>query len=302
MNPSLNEQVLPRGTGIALVTPFDSKGRPDRKGLRRIIDHVVQGGVEFIVALGTTAETPTLSKEDRMEVLELVKEGLDGRLPLWCGMGGNDTRELLEQLSAFDLKGVDALLSVTPYYNRPSQDGLYAHYRELALATNHPIVLYNVPARTGCSLLAETTLRLADNFKNIVATKEASGDWMQIMEIMRSKPADFKVYSGDDAISLPLLSLGLDGVVSVVGNAWPQTFGQMVRHALAGESTEARSLHYQMLPLMTAVFREGSPAGIKFILQSMGLCEDHLRLPLVGISTRLQTELIELRRRFGKES
>jgi len=302
MNPSLNEQVLPRGTGIALVTPFDSKGRPDRKGLQRIIDHVVQGGVEFIVALGTTAETPTLSKEDRMEVLELVKEGLDGRLPLWCGMGGNDTRELLEQLSAFDLKGVDALLSVTPYYNRPSQDGLYAHYRELALATDHPIVLYNVPARTGCSLLAETTLRLADDFKNIVATKEASGDWMQIMEIMRSKPADFKVYSGDDAISLPLLSLGLDGVVSVVGNAWPQTFGQMVRHALAGESTEARQLHYQMLPLMTAVFREGSPAGIKFILQSMGLCEDHLRLPLVGISTRLQNELIELRSRFGKES
>ena len=302
MNPSLNEQVLPRGTGIALVTPFDSKGRPDRKGLQRIIDHVVQGGVEFIVALGTTAETPTLSKEDRMEVLELVKEGLDGRLPLWCGMGGNDTRELLEQLSAFDLKGVDALLSVTPYYNRPSQDGLYAHYRELALATDHPIVLYNVPARTGCSLLADTTLRLADDFKNIVATKEASGDWMQIMEIMRSKPTDFKVYSGDDAISLPLLSLGLDGVVSVVGNAWPQTFGQMVRHALVGESTEARQLHYQMLPLMTAVFREGSPAGIKFILQSMGLCEDHLRLPLVGISTRLQNELIDLRSRFGKES
>ena len=302
MNPSLNEQVLPRGTGIALVTPFDSKGRPDRKGLRRIIDHVVQGGVEFIVALGTTAETPTLSKEDRMEVLELVKEGLDGRLPLWCGMGGNDTRELLEQLSAFDLKGVDALLSVTPYYNRPSQDGLYAHYRELALATDHPIVLYNVPARTGCSLLAETTLRLADDFKNIVATKEASGDWMQIMEIMRCKPSDFKVYSGDDAISLPLLSLGLDGVVSVVGNAWPQTFGQMVRHALAGEPTEARQLHYQMLPLMTAVFREGSPAGIKFILQSMGLCEDHLRLPLVGISTRLQNELMDLRSRFGKES
>jgi len=178
MNPSLNEQFLPRGTGIALVTPFDSKGRPDRKGLRRIIDHVVQGGVEFIVALGTTAETPTLSKEDRMEVLELVKEGLDGRLPLWCGMGGNDTRELLEQLSSFDLKGVDALLSVTPYYNRPSQEGLYAHYRELALATDHPIVLYNVPARTGCSLLAETTLRLADEFKNIVVTKEASGDWM----------------------------------------------------------------------------------------------------------------------------
>jgi len=302
MNPSLNEPFLPRGTGIALVTPFDSKGRPDRKGLRRIIDHVVQGGVEFIVALGTTAETPTLSKEDRMEVLELVKEGLDGRLPLWCGMGGNDTRELLEQLSSFDLKGVDALLSVTPYYNRPSQEGLYAHYRELALATDHPIVLYNVPARTGCSLLAETTLRLADEFKNIVATKEASGDWMQIMEIMRCKPSDFKVYSGDDAISLPLLSLGLDGVVSVVGNAWPQTFGQMVRHALAGEPTEARQLHYQMLPLMTAVFREGSPAGIKFILQSMGLCEDHLRLPLVGISTRLQNELMDLRSQFGKES
>lgn len=302
MNPSPNEHILPRGTGIALVTPFDSKGRPDRKGLQRLVDHVVQSGVEFIVALGTTAETPTLSKEDRIEVLEMVKESLAGRKPLWCGMGGNDTRELLEQKAAFDLHGVDALLSVTPYYNRPSQAGLYAHYRELALSTDKPIVLYNVPARTGCSLSSETTLRLAHDFKNIVATKEASGDWLQIMEIMRSKPNSFKVYSGDDAISLPLLSLGLDGVVSVVGNAWPQAFGQMVRYALSGNYPDARRLHYQLLPLMTAVFREGSPAGIKFILQNMGICEDHLRLPLVSVSINLQTELRDLMLRFEKES
>ncbi|NBW32894.1 MAG: 4-hydroxy-tetrahydrodipicolinate synthase [Cytophagia bacterium] len=302
MNPSPNEHILPRGTGIALVTPFDSKGRPDRKGLQRLVDHVVQSGVEFIVALGTTAETPTLSKEDRIEVLEMVKESLAGRKPLWCGMGGNDTRELLEQKAAFDLHGVDALLSVTPYYNRPSQAGLYAHYRELALSTDKPIVLYNVPARTGCSLSSETTLRLAHDFKNIVATKEASGDWLQIMEIMRSKPNSFKVYSGDDAISLPLLSLGLDGVVSVVGNAWPQAFGQMVRYALSGNYPDARRLHYQLLPLMTAVFREGSPAGIKFILQNMGICEDHLRLPLVSVSRNLQTELKDLMLRFEKES
>ena len=302
MNPSPNEHILPRGTGIALVTPFDSKGRPDRKGLHRLVDHVVQSGVEFIVALGTTAETPTLSKEDRIEVLEMVKESLAGRKPLWCGMGGNDTRELLEQKAAFNLHGVDALLSVTPYYNRPSQAGLYAHYRELALSTDKPIVLYNVPARTGCSLSSETTLRLAHDFKNIVATKEASGDWLQIMEIMRSKPNSFKVYSGDDAISLPLLSLGLDGVVSVVGNAWPQAFGQMVRYALSGNYPDARRLHYQLLPLMTAVFREGSPAGIKFILQNMGICEDHLRLPLVSVSRNLQTELKDLMLRFEKES
>jgi len=288
--PSL-EHALPRGTGIALVTPLNVHGQPDRQALQRMVDHVIHQGVEWVVALGTTGETPTLSKEDRMDVLQMVKESVNGRVPLWCGMGGNDTRELLEQLHAFDLTGVDALLSVTPYYNRPSQEGLYAHYRELALATDKPIVLYNVPARTGCSLSAATTLRLAHDFENIVATKEASGDWMQIMEIMRSKPADFKVYSGDDAISLPLLALGLDGVVSVVGNAWPKSFGDLVRYALQGDFQKAQALHYQMLPLMHAVFREGSPAGIKYVLRCMGLCDDYLRLPLVGISGQLQEEI-----------
>lgn len=302
MNRTSLEHALPRGTGIALVTPLDAQGQPDASALQRVIDHVVNHGVEFVVALGTTGETPTLSKEDRMEVLQMVKESVNGRVPLWCGMGGNDTRELLEQLHAFDLSGVDALLSVTPYYNRPSQAGLYAHYRELALATDKPIVLYNVPSRTGCSLSAETTLRLARDFDNIVATKEASGDWMQIMEIMRSKPADFKVYSGDDAISLPLLALGLDGVVSVVGNAWPKSFGDLVRYALQGDFSKANALHYQILPLMNAVFREGSPAGIKYVLRTMGLCEDHLRLPLVGISDRLQEEIKDLRQQWPEQA
>ena len=302
MNRTSLEHALPRGTGIALVTPLDAAGQPDASALQRVIDHVVNHGVEFVVALGTTGETPTLSKEDRMEVLQMVKESVNGRVPLWCGMGGNDTRELLEQLHAFDLSGVDALLSVTPYYNRPSQAGLYAHYRELALATDKPIVLYNVPSRTGCSLSAETTLRLAHDFDNIVATKEASGDWMQIMEIMRSKPADFKVYSGDDAISLPLLALGLDGVVSVVGNAWPKSFGDLVRYALKGDFSKAKALHYQILPLMNAVFREGSPAGIKYVLRTMGLCEDHLRLPLVGISDRLQEEIKHLRQQWPEQA
>ncbi len=289
-----SSNALPSGTGIAVVTPFDPQGKPDRKALDRLLDHLVAGGVEFVVALGTTAETPTLSKEDRMEVLQMVRESLGGRLPLWCGMGGNDTRELLDQLNAFDLTGVDALLSVTPYYNKPSQEGLYAHYRELALSTDLPVVLYNVPARTGCSLSARTTLRLARDFPNIVATKEASGDWMQIMDLMRERPDGFKVYSGDDAISLPLLSLGLDGVVSVVGNAFPRTFGQMVRHALSQNFQEARALHHELLPVMKAVFKEGSPAGIKFVLKEMGICEDRLRLPLVGISPELQDELRSL--------
>jgi 4-hydroxy-tetrahydrodipicolinate synthase len=286
--------LLPNGTGIAVVTPFDNQGKPDGIGISNVVQHLVSGGVDFVVALGTTGETPTLSKEERIQVLGLIRENLTGRLPLWCGMGGNDTRELLDQLRAFDLEGVDALLSVTPYYNRPSQAGLYAHYRELALATDKPIVLYNVPARTGCSLSAETTLRLASDFPNIVGTKEASGDWTQIMEIMRSKPASFKVYSGDDAISLPLLALGLDGVVSVIGNALPQSFSKMVRYALNNEFDAARQLHQQLLPIMNAVFREGSPAGIKFLLNELGLCEKHLRLPLVGISPSLQSELRSL--------
>jgi len=286
MNPR-----LPNGTGIAVVTPFDHQGNPDSAGIAKVIHHLVDGGVDFVVALGTTGETPTLSKEERMQVLGLVRKNLAGRIPLWCGMGGNDTRELLDQLHAFDLEGVDALLSVTPYYNRPTQEGLYAHYRELALSTDKPIVLYNVPARTGCSLTAETTLRLAADFPNIVGTKEASGDWAQIMEIMRSKPASFKVYSGDDAISLPLLALGLDGVISVIGNALPQHFSSMVRLALNGDFHAARQIHHQLLPIMTSVFREGSPAGIKFLLQELGLCESFLRLPLVGISPNLQKQL-----------
>ncbi len=286
MNPR-----LPNGTGIAVVTPYDVKGNLDPVGIASVMDHLVNGGVDFVVALGTTGETPTLSKEERMQVLGLVREQLAGRLPLWCGMGGNDTRELLDQLKIFDLDGVDALLSVTPYYNRPTQEGLYAHYRELALSTDKPIVLYNVPARTGCSLSAETTLRLASDFPNIVATKEASGDWAQIMEIMRSKPTSFKVYSGDDAISLPLLALGLDGVISVIGNALPKQFSALVGHALNGDFHRARQIHQDLLPIITAVFREGSPAGIKFLLQEMGLCKSYLRLPLVGISSELQQKL-----------
>jgi 4-hydroxy-tetrahydrodipicolinate synthase len=281
----------PSGTGVALVTPFDSQGNPDSDGICSVVNHIVDGGIDFVVALGTTGETPTLSKEERMHVLGLIKNHLQGRLPLWCGMGGNDTRELLQQLKSFDLDGVDALLSVTPYYNRPTQEGLYAHYRELALSTDKPIILYNVPARTGCSLTAETTLRLAAEFSNIVGTKEASGDWSQIMEIMHFKSASFKVYSGDDAISLPLLALGLDGVVSVIGNAMPQPFSRMVQFALKGDFHSARQIHYQLLPLMTAIFREASPAGIKFLLHKMGICQSCLRLPMVGISPELQKQL-----------
>jgi 4-hydroxy-tetrahydrodipicolinate synthase len=287
-----------QGSGVALITPFDGQGAIEHKELQAMVEFMVDGGIDFIVALGTTAETPALSKRDREAVLETLKSSLNGRIPLVLGMGGNDTHELLEHIKSFNLGGVDALLSVTPYYNRPSQEGLYRHYAQVADATDLPIILYNVPFRTGCNLTAETTLRLASDFSNIVGTKEASGDFGQITEILRNRPAGFKVYSGDDLLSLPFISLGADGVISVVANAFPKTFSEMIKKALAGNHEEALVLHEQLLPVVKHIFQEGSPAGVKAILSQRGMIQPHLRLPLIEISEKLKAVLAEIDERW----
>lgn len=279
------------GTGVAVVTPFDREGKIDHPAMQRVVDFIIAGGVDYIVALGTTGETPALSKKDRQEVLNGVKSAINGRVPLVLGMGGNDTLELLDHMNSFDVQGVDALLSVTPYYNKPSQAGLYAHYQAVAKNTALPIILYNVPGRTACNLTAETTLRLAHDFDNIVAIKEASGDLAQIMEILHKRPAGFKVYSGDDVITLPMLALGADGVISVIANGFPKEFSDMTRHALAGDFETARELHYRLLPTMNLIFSEGNPTGIKALLHARGLIDNELRLPLIKSSETLLTQL-----------
>lgn len=283
-----------RGSGVALITPFNEHGQIEHLELGAMVDFMVDGGIDFIVALGTTAETPALSKKDREAVLDTIRIRLNGRIPLVLGMGGNDTHELLEHIQSFDLSGVDALLSVTPYYNRPSQEGLYQHYAQVAGLTNLPIILYNVPARTGCNLSADTTLRLAHDFPNIVATKEASGDFSQIADILRNRPSGFSVYSGDDLLSLPFLSLGADGVISVVANAFPKTFSEMVKMAMAGNYKQALVLHERLLPVVKHIFQEGSPAGIKAILAQRGMIQPHLRLPLMEVSSQLKSVLKKL--------
>jgi 4-hydroxy-tetrahydrodipicolinate synthase len=275
------------GTGVALVTPFYTDGRIDFASLNKVVDHVIQGGVDYLVALGTTAETPALSKNDRLAVTQAVLEANAGRLPVVLGMGGNDTAELLDYLHAFDMQGITALLSVTPYYNKPSQEGLYQHYKAMLSATDLPILLYNVPARTACNLKASTTLRLASDFKQFVGIKEASGDFTQIMDIIQNRPAGFKVVSGDDLITLPLLAAGADGVISVIANAYPRAFSSMTRLALAGDYEKARQEHYRLFPMMQLLFEEGNPTGVKAAMAIQGLLENNLRLPMISSSHTL---------------
>jgi 4-hydroxy-tetrahydrodipicolinate synthase len=281
------------GTGVAVVTPFKADKSIDHKALKQVLDFIIAGSVEYVVALGTTGETPVLSKSDRMEVLSAIVEGVAGRVPVVLGMGGNDTHELLDHMSSFNMDGVHALLSVTPYYNKPSQAGLYAHYKAVSEHTDLPIILYNVPPRTACNLTAETTLRLAGDFKNIVGIKEASGDFAQIMQILHERPAGFQVYSGDDLLTLPMLAAGADGVISVIANGCPTEFSQMTRFALAGDYAAARDLHYRLLPLMQLIFLEGNPTGIKALLHARGLIHNELRLPMVSASVDLSRKIAQ---------
>ncbi len=279
-----------RGTGVALVTPFTEKGEVNYKGLERLINHCIEGGVEYLVSLGTTGESVNLTKEEKLEVLNFTIEKNAGRVPVVAGFGGNSTHSLIKEIEQYHFKGVDAILSVSPYYNKPTQEGIYQHYKAVAAAAPRPVILYNVPGRTSSNMTAATTLRLAE-VPNIIGMKEASGDFNQCMQIVKNKPKDFLVISGDDNITLGLVAYGLDGVISVVGQAFPKIFTEMVRQSLKGDFEKARQLHYKLNDITDMLFAEGNPAGVKCALELLGVCESHLRLPLVGVSATLHAKM-----------
>jgi 4-hydroxy-tetrahydrodipicolinate synthase len=270
-----------KGMGVALITPFKEDETIDFDALARVVEHQIKNGTDYLVVCGTTAETPTLTTYEKKQVKEFIIQVNNGRLPVVLGIGGNNTRAVVDEICNSDLTGVDAILSVTPYYNKPSQEGLYQHYASIAKASPKPIVLYNVPGRTGVNMSATTTLRLAAEFPIICAVKEASGNFNQIDEIIKNKPEEFMVISGDDGITFPLITLGAVGVISVIGNAFPKEFSRMVRLALQGDYNKARSIHYRFTELIELLFVEGNPAGVKSMLALMGFIENKLRLPLV---------------------
>lgn len=275
------------GMGVALVTPFKSDDSIDYDALGRLLEFQIQNDVDFIVALGTSAETPTLSSEEKKDLREFVVSKVNGRVPLVLGYGGNNTKALVDELKNDKFEGIDAILSVVPYYNKPSQEGIYQHYSAVAEASPVPVILYNVPGRTGVNMTAETTLRLAHKYSNIVAVKEASGNIVQINDIIKNKPEGFNVLSGDDGITYPLITMGAVGVISVIGNAFPKEFSRMVRLALQGDYSSARVIHQKFTELFDLLFVDGNPAGVKCMLSLMGYLENKLRLPLVP--TRITT-------------
>ncbi len=281
------------GTGVAMVTPFKADGSVDFPGLKNLIDHIIDGGVEYLVSLGTTGETATLTKEEKQDIWDFTIETVAGRVPLVAGIGGNNTAEIEETLRNFNPEGFDAILSVSPYYNKPSQEGIYQHYKAIAEASPLPIILYNVPGRTGSMVSAETIIRLANDFKNIIAVKEASANFDQFNKIAKEKPEDFMLISGDDPITLPMIALGAVGVISVVGNALPKAFSTMVRMCLAGNFVEAQPLHYSLLEFTNLCFVEGNPAGVKSALKQLKVCDDYLRLPLVPVSSTTKDKIVK---------
>ena len=276
-----------KGLGIALVTPFTSDGQVDYTSLKRLVDYQINNGADFFCILATTGETPTLTSEEKSRIKELVVNTVQGRLPILMGCGGNNTAAVVEELQTGDFKGIDGVLSVCPYYNKPSQEGLYQHFKAIAEATKLPVVLYNVPGRTGVNLKAETTVRLARDCQNIVAIKEASGSLEQVDEIIKNKPRDFDVISGDDALTYPMVACGAVGVISVIGNALPREFSKMLRLEMKGEFEGALKIHHRFTDLFSLLFVDGNPAGVKAMLSEMGFIENVLRLPLVP--TRLTT-------------
>ena len=278
------------GTGVALITPFNNNSSIDFKSLANLIEHVINGGVDFLVILGTTAETTSLSVEEKKEVINFIIEKNKRRLPLVLGIGGNNTDKVIKEILSTDLSSFAAILSVTPYYNKPSQEGLYSHYKEISQASPIPIILYNVPSRTGVNMSANITLRLANNFSNIIAIKEASGDLKQINQILDEKPASFNVLSGDDALTLEMINSGASGVISVIGQSHPQEFSDMVSAGLDNDKLKANKIHDDLFGLYHFLYSEGNPSGIKALLSLMDLCENNLRLPLVPISNSLHNE------------
>ncbi|WP_316751078.1 4-hydroxy-tetrahydrodipicolinate synthase [Pedobacter gandavensis] len=280
------------GTGVALVTPFNADGTVDYAGLKNLINHLVEGKVEYLVSLGTTGEASTLNKSDKKKIWEFTTEINNGRLPLVAGIGGNDTAELAQSIKEFEVTGYDAILSASPYYNKPTQEGIYQHYKAVSEASALPVFLYNVPGRTGSNVSPETTCRLAHDFKNIIGTKEASGSFDQFNQILRDKPADFMLISGDDPIALPMMALGAVGVISVVGNALPKQLSDMIRLCLNGDFKAATPLHLDLIEFTRLIFAEGNPGGVKAALKQLGVCDDYVRLPLVQATEELRKAII----------
>jgi 4-hydroxy-tetrahydrodipicolinate synthase len=279
------------GTGVALVTPFTNNLEVDYAGLEKLVQHVIKGGVDYLVVLGTTGETTTLSSDEKQKVIATVKRVNNGQLPIVLGYGSNDTRSLVEGFKTLDLDGITAILSVVPPYNRPNQEGLYQHYKAFAQACPLPFILYNVPGRTGVNLEVETTLRLANEFDNILGVKEASGKMDQIMQILRSAPEGFQVISGDDGITVPLVSVGAHGLISVVANAFPREISMAVRSALKGDFQSAKENHYKLWDLMALSFADGNPGGVKCMMEQIGLIENNLRLPLAPVKQEVADKI-----------
>lgn len=286
---SLQDQL--RGTGVALVTPFKSNMEIDFVALEKVINYVISNGAEYVVTLGTTGETPTLSKEEKIELIHFTVDTVAERVPVVVGIGGNNTLSLIKDLETFPLQKATAVLSASPYYNKPSQEGIYQHYKALAEVSPKPIILYNVPGRTGRNINASTTLRLANDFANIAGIKEAGGDMVQCMQILKDKPANFLVVSGDDALAMPQIACGMEGVISVAANCLPKQFSEMVRQSLKGNFAAAKKLNDQMLEAYDLLFAENNPAGVKAFMVELGLIENNLRLPVVPLSAGLHTSV-----------
>jgi 4-hydroxy-tetrahydrodipicolinate synthase len=283
-----------KGTGVALITPFNADFTIDFDSLAKLVEHCINGGLEYLVVLGTTGEGPTLSKEEKKQVFAFVAKQAAGRIPLVAGIGGNDTMEVIETMKSFDASGYTAVLSVSPYYNKPNQEGIYLHYMELAKVTPLPIIIYNVPGRTGMGISAANTLRLANASDKFIAIKEASGNPEIFMDILKDKPARFSVISGDDNLTLPFMAVGMTGVISVIAQAYPRAYSDMVRLALAGNFAEASKLHFKLYDLMKAIFADGNPGGIKVLLENLGICKNVVRLPLAPVNKQVEEKLISL--------
>lgn len=287
------------GTGVALVTPFRKQETIDFSKLETLINHIIAGGVDYIVALGTTSEAATLTETERHALQEFIVESVAGRCPIMLGLGGNNTLSVTDTIASTNFEGISGILSVAPYYNKPNQRGLAQHFKQISEASPVPVVIYNVPGRTGVNITADTTLQLANECPNIIGIKEASGNIAQCMQILRNKPERFLVISGDDSLTYPLISLGAAGVISVLANALPKEMSAMVKHALKGDQKKAQPLHYRMLPLMNAIFDEGNPTGVKALLEIEGRISNVLRMPLVKASKPLYNKIAQLYEEFN---
>ncbi|WP_299550236.1 4-hydroxy-tetrahydrodipicolinate synthase [Seonamhaeicola sp.] len=279
------------GTGVALVTPFNSDLSVDHEALANIVNYNIENGTEYLVICGTTGESVTLTKQEKQAVIKTISEANNGRLPLVLGIGGNNTNQVVEEIKSTDLSGIDAILSVSPYYNKPTQEGLYQHFKTIAEASPVDVILYNVPGRTSKNMEPETTLRLANDFDNVIAVKEAGNNMVQYLELIKNKPEDFLIISGDDDLALGVVLAGGAGVISVIGQAFPKNFSDMVRLGLKGDAKEAYKLHFKLMDVIGYIFEENNPAGIKAVFEALNLCQDTVRLPVVPASNGLKEKI-----------